>query len=296
MLRSCAVVLATLFAVAAAFPLPTTGVVDPAPRYQRYRASEYPKGKGFFQWWYCWIRGAGTNYAFAYSVSTPIDKDAAGPRTADTTSTTSTSTSTSSTHESWIGGKKPLPNGDPGAFGMFARVDKAGGVQAAKTVRFPLEALEVTNNFDFHVASPGGSFLKLEDLGGGNARLVGAMIGNDSIWYTSGSPDMSHETVSWNFTTTRVHGWYGQPEFELIDHLSPVMLRGGFFFCFVLFLFLVVGAELLTPCTRSTTHTHEHTYTACGTPGVSLRSPRASLTGAQGMIRSQPTPTLDTLT
>lgn len=52
-----------------------------------------------------------------------------------------------------------------GAYGLFAHVDPVNGVALTKNVRFQLDGLKITNDFDFNVGDEqNGSFLSLTQL------------------------------------------------------------------------------------------------------------------------------------
>nr|MDO8118534.1 hypothetical protein [Candidatus Sigynarchaeota archaeon] len=54
------------------------GVWNPVSFHQRYRASEFPENKPFFEWWYFSLKDydTGMTFAFDYSMSRPSNDHA----------------------------------------------------------------------------------------------------------------------------------------------------------------------------------------------------------------------------
>jgi hypothetical protein len=51
--------------------------------------------------------------------------------------------------------------------------------------------------------------------------IRGALLGLDHLWHTSGTSPLLNATF--NLNITRVHGWYGQKDYETPDRLDPVI-------------------------------------------------------------------------
>ena len=66
---ACVAGVVLLTALATARPIDTAkdcGVLNPPEYYQRYRRSEYPLDKPFFQWWYFWVHNEITHEHFFF--------------------------------------------------------------------------------------------------------------------------------------------------------------------------------------------------------------------------------------
>lgn len=184
------------------------GIVQPPAFYQRFRRSEYPRDKPYFQWWYFCLKDTalGRYAAITYAYSESSNSSTAG------------------------------------AFLGVAMVDSVTNSRFVRTHQMPLSAFRVlqsgdmgstaeTLSFNVSVEDPAsGSFyeLSLADPTSTTIRIRGHMSGHAPLYFYDSSgpvdPLTPRSPVVWDATIDRIYGWYGQSAFEEYTHeMFPVI-------------------------------------------------------------------------
>lgn len=167
---------------------PEPGTKQPGMHHQRYRRSEFPADKTFFQWWYFAVKDTVDNRYFAITYSM---LDGAENQSKDA------------------------------ARILFAETTPRERTAFQKIETFPLGGFAVEKDFDVRVSSAQVSELplhRIDAIDDDTVRIRGRMLlSGDAVEVEGrleGVEATPATTVEWDLTLHRIYGWFGQSQGE----------------------------------------------------------------------------------
>lgn len=163
----------------------TVGILEPPSHYQRYRRSEFPEDKPFFQWWFFTIADHANDRYFAithYVLDCVSDLRQESVRV------------------------------------NFAMTAKQEDTLFHKVIKYPITNFSVRNDFDVTIAGAQPGAYTIEVIDEDTYRLRGTLRGSPEATAADGrfmgkSIDPALP-IEWDLTFYRLYGWYGQRRVE----------------------------------------------------------------------------------